>query len=423
MKYAIEFNEVWKKYKKGEKINSLRDAIPRFFSNKNHDIELKEKEFWALKNVSFNIDHGEVVGIMGPNGAGKSTVLKLLSKIMNPNKGSMKINGRLAALIEVTAGFHPDLTGRENVYLNGTILGMRTKEIDKKFDEIVEFSGVEEFIDTPVKRYSSGMYSRLGFSVAAHMDPDILLVDEILSVGDIAFQAKCASKIRDLLSSGATVLLVSHQLNMIQSLCKRLILLKDGEMVKDGKVDEVIPYYQNIVFKKNEDDLRLKMNAIDGRVRIDKESLMEITQVSISNGKESKLKVNDPIEIQINYDTKVQLDNPVFLLEIIRADGVLCCSCSTNEDGINAGLIEGKGLVKVNIDKMFLAPGIYMAKISVWDKEMIHPYIVHNRDVFRIEYGNQQQTEGLFLIKANWSIDRKKQGINVKSLKSGKAIS
>ena len=405
MKYAIEFNEVWKKYKKGEKINSLRDAIPKLFSRGNSGMELDSKEFWALKNVSFNIAKGDVVGIMGPNGAGKSTILKLLSKIMNPNKGSMAIHGRLAALIEVTAGFHPDLTGRENVYLNGTILGMRTKEINSKFDEIVEFSGVGEFIDTPVKRYSSGMFSRLGFSVAAHMDPDILLVDEILSVGDIAFQAKCAAKIRELLNSGVTVLLVSHQLNMIQSLCKRAILLQNGEVVKDGKVEEVFPYYQNIVYKKNEEDLLHKMSAIDGKVRIDKKSMMEITNVSISNGSSSKLDVNDPIEFQIDYETNEVLDNPIFTIEIIRADGVLCCSSESNEAGINIGTIEGKGRIKVNLGKTLLAPGIYMAKISVWDKEMMHPYIVRNRDVFRIEYGTKQ-TEGLILINANWSINK-----------------
>ena len=389
MKYALEFNEVWKKFKKGEKINSLRDAVPRLFRKRDPEIKLENKEFWALNNVSFNIKQGDVVGIMGPNGAGKSTILKLLSKIMNPNKGSMKINGRLAALIEVTAGFHPELTGRENVYLNGTILGMRRKEINEKFDEIVEFSGVKEFIDTPVKRYSSGMYSRLGFSVAAHMDPDILLVDEILSVGDIAFQAKCAAKIRDLLHSGATVLLVSHQLNMIQSLCKRVLLLQNGEIVKDGKVEEVFPYYQNI----------------DGRVRIDSKSLMEILQVSISNGKTARLEANDPIEFQIVYETNEKLDNPVFSIEIIRADGVLCCSSTTKEEGIKAGLIEGKGKIIVNFGKMLLAPGIYMAKISVWDKEMLHPYIVRNRDVFRIEY-NSRQTEGLFLVKADWLINK-----------------
>lgn len=405
MKYAIEFHDVWKKFKKGEKTNSLRDSLPKFFNRTNSETGLEDKEFWALKDVSFNIDHGDVVGIMGPNGAGKSTILKLLSKIMSPNKGGMKINGRLAALIEVTAGFHPDLTGRENVYLNGTILGMRKREIDEKFDEIVEFSGVGEFIDTPVKRFSSGMFSRLGFSVAAHMDPDILLVDEILSVGDSAFQAKCAGKIRELLHSGATVLLVSHQLNMIQSLCKRAILLENGEVVKDGKIEEVFPYYQNTVYKKNEEDLKLKMSAIDGRVRIKKESLIDISQVRITNGKGTKIEVNDSIEFHIDYESKEELDNPIFTLEIIRADGVLCCSSSTEEERITTGIIKGKGSVKVNLGKTLLAPGIYMAKISVWDKEMMHPYVVRNRDVFRIEFGNKQ-TEGLFLVKADWSINK-----------------
>ena len=194
----IEFNHVWKKFKKGEKFNSLRDAIPNLFRSFSNGNSLEKQEFWALQDVSFQITKGEVLGIIGPNGAGKSTILKLLSRIMKPNKGEMKINGRLSALIEITAGFHPELTGRENAYLNGTILGMRKKEIDAKFDDIVEFSGLREFIDTPVKRYSSGMYSRLGFSVAANMDPDILLVDEVLSVGDIAFQAKCAQKMREL---------------------------------------------------------------------------------------------------------------------------------------------------------------------------------------------------------------------------------
>ena len=175
---------------------------------------------------------------------------------MSPTKGKMTIKGRLSALIEVTAGFHPELTGRENVYLNGTILGMKRKEIDRKFDEIVAFSEVEDFIDTPVKRYSSGMYSRLGFSVAAHMDPEILIVDEVLSVGDVAFQSKCAQKMRELMASGATILLVSHQISMIQSLCNRVILLHHGQLIKDGPTEEVIPYYQNITFKKNEEEFQ-----------------------------------------------------------------------------------------------------------------------------------------------------------------------
>jgi len=175
---AIEFHHVWKKFRKGERFNSLRDSIPALFSRaakRKIAKEQAEQDFWAVKNVNFDVGREGVVGIMGPNGAGKSTILKLLSRIIVPNKGSIKIHGRLSALIEVTAGFHPELTGRENVYLNGTILGMKRKEIDKRFDAIVEFSGVSKFIDTPVKRYSSGMYSRLGFSVAAHIDPGILI--------------------------------------------------------------------------------------------------------------------------------------------------------------------------------------------------------------------------------------------------------
>ena len=344
---------------------------------------------------------------MGPNGAGKSTILKLLSRIMAPNKGSIKINGRLSALIEVTAGFHPELTGRENVYLNATILGMRRKEIDDKFDEIVEFSGVGEFIDTPVKRYSSGMFSRLGFSVAAHMDPNILLVDEVLSIGDIAFQAKCAHKIRELLKSGATIVLVSHQLDMIESLCKRVLLLQNGEVIRDGAVDDVIPYYQNIIIKNSEDEIKHKMSIADGQVRVDTRPLVDIVEVNLSDGKagkKEKFEVGDPIVITLDYETRERVDSPVFTLGIVRADGVLCCSSSTDELGIKIGSIQGKGKVTINLGKILLAPGIYMAKLSVWDKEMIHPYAVRNKDVIRIESDKSNQTDVVFIPDVKWII-------------------
>ncbi|HDZ76966.1 MAG TPA: ABC transporter ATP-binding protein, partial [Candidatus Omnitrophica bacterium] len=285
---VIEFNNVSKKFKKGERFNSLRDSIPNFFRNivsKNKNKEaLDSKEFWAVKDVSFNIKKGDVLGIIGPNGAGKSTILKLLSRIMNPTKGEMKITGRLSALIEVTAGFHNELTGRENTYLNGTILGMTRKEIDSKFDEILEFSGIGEFIDTPVKRYSSGMYSRLGFSVAAHMNPDILLVDEVLSVGDIAFQAKCAQKMRELLDSGTTIILVSHNISLIQSLCKRVILLDKGEILKDGGPEEVIPFYESIIYAQREEELKKQIAHSDYKVKLDEELPVKISNVLIYNG-------------------------------------------------------------------------------------------------------------------------------------------
>ncbi len=398
MKDVLEFDHVWKKYKKGEKINSLRDAIPHLLA-KDKRFTLQEQEFWAVKDVSFNITAGEVVGIMGPNGAGKSTVLKLLSRIIIPNKGSMKVNGRLSALIEVTAGFHPELTGRENVYLNATILGMRRKEIDDKFDEIVEFSGVKEFIDTPVKRYSSGMYSRLGFSVAAHMRPDILLIDEVLSVGDISFQAKCAQKIRELLSSGATIVLVSHQLDMIQSLCKRVILLQGGQVLKDGPTDQVIPHYQNIIFQKKEDELKNKIKSMDGQVKVDTSSLINIVHVDLKKS----WNYGERAKLSLEYDAKQKIDSPIFNFEIVRADGVVCCASRTDKLGIKTGSINGRGKVSIDLGKNILAPGIYMAKFSIWDKEMIHPYVIHNKEVIRVEIqGNKGLSEVVFLPEIQW---------------------
>ena len=207
--------------------------------------KLDDREFWALQDISFQVKRGEAVGIIGHNGAGKSTILKHLSGIMKPTQGTMHVNGKLSALIEVGAGFHPDLTGRENIYLNGIILGMTKEEIKSKFDEIVHFSGLEDFIDTPVKRYSSGMYARLGFSVAAHVDPDILLVDEVLSVGDWAFQRKCVERMNSVIENGSAVIFVSHNLRAVSSLCDRGILLDHGRIIKMGDTSEVIQHYLN----------------------------------------------------------------------------------------------------------------------------------------------------------------------------------
>ena len=411
MSNAVEFHEVWKKFKKGEKFDSLRDSIPNFFKNlihKNRSLPLSGQEFWAVKNVNFDIPKGSVVGIMGPNGAGKSTILKLLSRIMNPTKGQMTMNGRLSALIEVTAGFHPELTGRENVYLNGTILGMKSKEIDRKFDEIVAFSEVEDFIDTPVKHYSSGMYSRLGFSVAAHMDPEILIVDEVLSVGDIAFQSKCAQKMRELLGCGATILLVSHQISLIQSLCKRVILLHHGELIKDGPTDEVIPYYQNITFKKNEEDFKHKVKTEQGKVKVKQDLLIEITSVTMYSKDlrpKEEFAVGEDFEIKIDYNAKQEILDPIIIIDIIRSDSVLCCSLNSKESPTALGKISGQASIKVIFQDFNLAPGIYLVKVAFWEKDMIHPYVVHSNDVMRITAGQKNTvTNAIFLPKVDWLV-------------------
>jgi lipopolysaccharide transport system ATP-binding protein len=243
---VLAMDRVYKRFRKGELHDSLRDLLPdlaRRAARRGGRTELREREFWALRDVSFEVGRGEAFGIIGPNGAGKSTILKLLSGIMEPTRGALLVRGRLSALIEVSAGFHPDLTGRENVFLNGTILGLTRREIRERFDSIVDFSGLDEFIDTPVKRYSSGMYARLGFSVAAHVNPDILVVDEVLSVGDYVFQKKCEERMQAVLGEGATVLFVSHNLRAVSGLCARTLLLDQGSVVAIGPTGEVIRKY------------------------------------------------------------------------------------------------------------------------------------------------------------------------------------
>ena len=245
---ALRMEHVYKKFRKGEIYNSLRDLIPALTGRMFRQRDLSRtdgREFWALQDVSFEVKRGEAFGIIGNNGAGKSTALKILSRIMNPTKGRMAVNGRLSALIEVAAGFHPDLTGRENIFLNGTILGMTKREIESKLDEIIAFSGIEEFIDTPVKHYSSGMYARLGFSVATHVDPEVVLVDEVLSVGDYLFQNKCVERMKQVVGSGATVLFVSHNLKAVAEFCHRCLLLEQGRAVRIGPAHEVISCYLN----------------------------------------------------------------------------------------------------------------------------------------------------------------------------------
>jgi len=249
---VLEFNHVWKKFRKGERATSLRDFIPAMTKklfNGNQKEELQEKEFWSVKDVFFQVKRGESLGIIGPNGAGKSTILKLLSKILKPNKGDIRVDGRLSALIEVGAGFHQDLTGRENIYLNAAILGMKKDEVNKKFDEIVEFSELEEFIDTPVKRYSSGMYARLGFSVAAYVDPEIILIDEILSVGDLRFQQKCFNKMEKFKANGVAIIFISHNISAISRLCDNVILLNKGECLIQDIPSKVIAMYLDNDFK------------------------------------------------------------------------------------------------------------------------------------------------------------------------------
>jgi len=243
--HSVVVEGVCKRFRRGQLHDSLRDLIPALIGRLGGKRagELGPREFWALRDVSFVVRPGEALGIIGPNGAGKSTLLKLLNGIFPPTRGTIRLSGRIGALIEIAAGFHADLTGRENVYLQGAIMGMRRKEIERKFDEIVEFSGIEEFIDTPVKRYSSGMNARLGFSIAAHLDPEILIIDEVLAVGDFGFQQRAFGRIGEMVRRQIPVIVVSHQLDRISTLCTHALLLKRGEVAHRGTPAECISAY------------------------------------------------------------------------------------------------------------------------------------------------------------------------------------
>ncbi|WP_394996758.1 ABC transporter ATP-binding protein [Emticicia sp.] len=251
---AISIENISKKYilsHKKKKYQNIKETVSGFVSelfSKKDDEETKEV-FWALRNISFSIDQGERIGIVGANGAGKSTLLKILSRITEPTYGEVKVRGRMASLLEVGTGFHPELTGRENIFLNGAILGMKQHEIRSQFDEIVDFAGIEKFLDTPVKRYSSGMYVRLGFAIAAHLEPEILIVDEVLAVGDSEFQKKCLGKMNDISSSGRTIIFVSHNVTAVQGLCNKAAFLQKGNLIKYGEVGDVLHDYMSSISK------------------------------------------------------------------------------------------------------------------------------------------------------------------------------
>jgi lipopolysaccharide transport system ATP-binding protein len=241
---GIVFERVWKRFCRTERHTALRDLIPALLSRAARgEHELKRDEFWAIRDVTLDARQGEALGIIGPNGAGKSTILKLLTRILRPTEGRCELRGRVGALIEVSAGFHPDLTGRENIYLQGAIMGMKRAEIDRKFDAIVEFAGIPEFLETPVRRYSSGMNARLGFAIAAHLEPEVLIVDEVLSVGDFAFQQRAYERLQEMVKHDVTAIIVSHQLERIAALCKRAILLRQGEVAHAGTAGETIAAY------------------------------------------------------------------------------------------------------------------------------------------------------------------------------------
>lgn len=317
---------------------------------------------WALRDVSFDVRQGEVVGIIGRNGAGKTTLLKVLSRITEPTSGRAVVRGRVASLLEVGTGFHPELTGRENVYLNGTVLGMSRREVDQRFDEIVAFSGVEKFIDTPVKRYSSGMQVRLAFAVAAHLEPEILLIDEVLAVGDTAFQRKCLGKMGEVTREGRTVLFVSHNMGAIATLCPEVILIEGGRLVSKGPAKQVISRY----FKFNDEQLSVSLadrrdRRGDGRLRFE-----EVLVFNALDEVVSAVMSGEDITIGLRYsmDEGDVLHNPLIRIRVNDQYGNSLFTCENTFVGQRFDTVSGTGLLHCRIPRLPLVEGEYILDVA-----------------------------------------------------------
>ena len=354
---------------------------------------------WALKDINLKVNQGEILGIIGKNGAGKSTLLKILSRITSPTNGNAKIRGRIASLLEIGTGFHPELTGRENIYLNGAIMGMTKKEISTKLDAIIDFSGIEKYIDTPVKRYSSGMGVRLGFSVAAHLEPEILLIDEVLAVGDAEFQKKCLGKMEDIASEGRTVLFVSHRISAIRSLCNRGILLDKGKLIFDGKIDETINHYtsktlENFTLSKN---FKITQNNIS------------LIQIEISK---KEIISGDGFELKFSFEKKDNLDYMSDIsFHLVDEFGHLVYTGSTGKS--NASFYKGSGLICAicKIPNNLMNEGTYTISrlLFVKDRGTVL-YEIQNGFSFRILPKKQElgwmgeREEGILDPKLAWKI-------------------
>ena len=430
MRPIIKVENLSKQYRIGARqasYSTLRDSIVNAFRAPSDRFRPKgdsEKTIWALNDVSFEVTPGEVVGIIGRNGAGKSTLLKILSRITEPTKGHVDLYGRIGSLLEVGTGFHPELSGRENVYLSGAILGMRRDEIDRKFDEIVSFADMEEFIDTPVKFYSSGMYMRLAFSIAAYLEPEVLIVDEVLAVGDAVFQKRCLGKLEEVGAHGRTVLFVSHNIPMVMRLCSRALLLDKGKVVKDGAPHDVTRYY-----------LRTEVNSPAERVWPEPadapgDSVARLHAVRVVDAERRvvhTIDIRKPVLLEIEYWNLQSKVRPTAVFHLMNEDGMRLFA--TNEFN-NAAWSERPlkpGLVRATcrIPGNFLAEGIIsvLAAVVTYNPDTVHAHepdavsfqIVDQSDGDGVRGASGGRWPGLIRPMLEWEVDYSQEGIDNKS--------
>jgi ABC-2 type transport system ATP-binding protein len=389
---VIVVDEVWKKYRLfHERNQSLKGAFLAGFRS-------RHEEFWALQGVSFAVPAGSTFGLIGENGSGKSTLLKCVAKILRPEKGSVRTTGKMSALLELGAGFHPELSGRDNVYLNGSILGLSKREVDRLFDGIVSFAGLEKFIDTPVKNYSSGMYMRLGFSVAINVQPDLLLIDEILAVGDESFQRKCTEKFADLRRDGKTVVIVSHALGAVREMCSEVAYLEHGKLLAVGPADEVIDEYLGGVRHERRADGDLGSRYGEGVGLID-----DVEMLDGDGSHFETISTGAPMSFRLHWSTTEPIDKPVFRVEVSTLSGTIVSSSGTKEHHQIPDSLDGSGHVDFHIPRLLLVPGPYDVTVYLTSYDSSRIYDVRRR-VRRLEvqHGDPPDHLGLATFDGRW---------------------
>lgn len=373
-------------------------------------------EFWALQDVSFEIPEGSTFGLIGENGSGKSTLLKCIAKIYRPDSGSVRSRGKLAALLELGSGFHPELSGRENVYLNGAILGLSKKQIDSRFEGIVDFAGIEEFIDQPVKNYSSGMYVRLGFSVAINVDPDVLLVDEVLAVGDASFQQKCLEKFAEYREAGRTVVVVSHAMGQLRNLCDRVAWLEHGKLRAVGTSEGVVDDYVDEIHHERDPDgsgsALLDLQHRKSRWGSGEISIDRVEMFGPQGTPTSRLHTGEHARVRLHYSTVTAVERPVFGIAINTVAGAEVTGPNTRDTGDVPERLDGPGYVDFDVPRLALLPGTFDLTAVVYDFTCQHP-IDHRNRVLRFDVlpGAPREGNGIVTLNGEWTYSNGDPGV------------
>lgn len=409
MSGVIEFERVNKRYRKGRSGgSSVRSALIELGKSLKPSPAKRlehESSFWALSNASFVIRQGETVGLIGHNGAGKSTALKLISGVSRPTSGQIQVTGRVGALLELGAGFHPELNARDNIWLSGALMGMSKSELRSKFDSIVDFSGLEPFLDMPIKHYSSGMFARLGFAVNIHLDPDILLIDEVLAVGDQAFQTKCFERIAALQKAGTTICLVSHTMDIVRWMCQRAIWFSNGQIQADGPVDQVTGQYLTEIAIRAEDDLSQTTARVSGQRYGNRR--IEIAHLRILDGdghERNVFETGSILRINIAYQCNIPITDFAFGIAVHRSDGIQISGPNTVFDNFNLSLNKA-GEIVYEVPDLALLDGHYFVSVAVHSHNGIEMYDYHEQaGQFRVLNGGQKTQEryGIVSLRGRW---------------------